>query len=127
MSGMYPFRSHLSHYIPHSLRLYPLHHFRETFLKLIKNIRSRQVQTRFTLLGQSKHLIEGLFLRRMAIESTIVFLNLHFLFFREPITLARFQFKLQLGIELVVINRRTINRFLHFDAKETTASRLIRQ
>ena len=100
---------------------------RETFLKLVENVRSGQFETRFIVFGESEHLEESFLFRRMSIESAVVFLNLLFLFLGEPITLARFQFELQLGIKLRLVYRRTINRLLHLDAEETSASRLVRQ
>ena len=99
----------------------------EALLKLVENVRSRQLETRFIVLGESEHLEESFLFRRMAIEGAVVFLNLRFLFLGEPITFARLQFKLQLGIKLRIVYWRTINRFLHFDAEESTASRLVRQ
>ena len=100
---------------------------RKAFLKPVEDVRCRQLKRGFSFLRQGEYLVECFFFRRVAIESAVVLLNLLFLFLGEPITLARFQFELQLGIKLRIVYRRTINRLLHLDAEETSASCLIRQ
>ena len=117
--------SNLRRHIAHALRFYSLHHFWKSFLEVVEYVGSSQVHARFTLLRQAENLVKSLFFRRMAIVSAVVFLNFQFFLFREPITLALFQLKLQLGIKLSIVNGRTINSFLHFNTEETAAACLV--
>ena len=63
---------------------HPSHQNWETLQQDAMNIHRHQFGARFTVLRQGKHLEESFFLRRMAIESTIVKLDFFFLLFREP-------------------------------------------
>ena len=44
---------------------------RESFLKLVENVRCCQLETRLIILGESEHLEESFFFRRMAIEGRL--------------------------------------------------------
>ena len=105
----------------------PSHQSRIALLKQIENAGSSHLYKRFPFLRQSKYLEEHFFFGGLLVEILVVFLNLTFLFFRKPITLTLFQFPFQLGIELWIINGRTVNRFLHLHTEEKTTSRLVWQ
>ena len=71
----------------------------EALLKLVENVCSCQLETRFIVLGESEHLEESFLFRRMAIEGAVVFLNLRFLFLGEPITYGYFTAKFEYAAE----------------------------
>ena len=73
---------------------------KESFLKLVENVRCCQLETRLIILGESEHLEESFFFRRMAIEGAVVFLNLRFLFLGEPITYGYFTAKFEYAAEI---------------------------
>ena len=103
------------------------HQSRIALLKQIENAGSCHPHKRLSFLRQSEYLEEDFFFGGLLVEILVMLLNLQLFFLREPVTLASLQFPFQLGIELGIINGRTVNRFLHLHTEETSASRLVGQ